>query len=167
MAAAAAVASVAVVAVAAAMVMAATAAAAVAAGVAAAEVAAAEVAVTAEVAMRATAAVTIAFTPSDLTLFRLRYLNFFRSYFLLQLRNYIQKFESFVSYKRHFFTSDIWNLEIISVRTLTFISITPLTRQPQFSPTIPKHHPPQPIPIVQTCVSVLMFFYLLVLLTKR
>ena len=40
----------------------------------------------------ATAAFAIAFTPSDLTRFRLRNLNFLRLYFVLHLRNYIQKF---------------------------------------------------------------------------
>ena len=50
---------------------------------------AAEVAAAAEVVVEATAAVT---TTSDLTRFRFRNLNFFKLYFSLHLRNYIQKF---------------------------------------------------------------------------
>ena len=64
--------------------------------------------------------------------------------FLQKLRNYIRKFDYFFSYKRHFFTSDIWNLEIINVRTLAFISIIPLTLKRPFSPTIPQHPSPTP-----------------------
>ena len=50
---------------------------------------------------------------------------------------------------RYFFTSEIWDLEIISVRILTLISITPLTLQPAFYPTIPQHPPPHPASILQ------------------
>ena len=71
------------------------------AAVAVAAAMAAEVAVVAEVAVGATAAVAIAFTTSDLTRIRLRYLNFLDCIFHYSLEIIFRKFNN------SFLTSDI------------------------------------------------------------